>query len=115
MEEKLRRLKEFLDMETELPFPEFEAYYKSLMEQLRQDYDEMTRADRLRAGYICEIVSGNAETRAHARANKTYAKQFRKIAAKCRFWQEAINHRLHKEGASDEDIEQETKDLLEQA
>jgi hypothetical protein len=112
MEEKLRRLQEYLTMETELPFAGFDAFYRDVTRDLQQNYGEMSRADRLRAAYICEIVSGNANTR--SRKDKAHAKPFRKMADKCRFWHEAIKHQLRKEGASDADIEAETKKLLEQ-
>jgi hypothetical protein len=113
MEEKLRKLKEYLNMETELPFAEFEAFCRDVLGDLQQNYEGMSRADRLRAAYICEIVGGNAGSR--ARQDKGHAKPFRKMAEKCRFWQEAIKHRLRKEGAGDAEIEAETKELLEQA
>ncbi|MDR1604191.1 MAG: hypothetical protein LBS10_05300 [Gracilibacteraceae bacterium] len=113
MEEKLRRLKEYLNMETELPFADFEAFWREVLGDLQQNYEGMSRADRLRAAYICEIVGGNAGAR--ARKEKGHAKSFRKMADKGRFWQEAIKHRLHKEGASDAEIEAETAELLERA
>ncbi|MDR1070298.1 MAG: hypothetical protein LBL37_05930 [Gracilibacteraceae bacterium] len=109
MEEKLRKLREFLAMDTELPFAEFEAFYRDVTRDLQENYGEMSQSDRIRAGYICEIIGGNAESR--IRKNKTYAKPFRKMAAKSRFWQEAIQSRLRKEGVGDEEITA----LLEQA
>ncbi len=96
MEEKLAKLKEYLQMDTEISFEEFKAYYTGLIEQLNKEYAEMDQAACLKARFICSIVNANAETRSHK--NKTNGKAFKKMAAKCNFWLEAIDHRLKKEG-----------------
>jgi hypothetical protein len=105
MEEKLARLKEFTAMETELPYPEFDLYYKSVMGALQKDYENMSTEDRIKAKFICDIVGSNAEAR--AKSDKIHAKQFRKMATKCKFWQEAIEHRLRKDGVTSEEINQD--------
>ena len=96
MEEKLNKLKEYLQMDTEISFEEFKEYYSGLIEQLNSEFTEMEQADVLRARFICSIVKTNAESRSHR--NKTNGKAFKKMASKCGFWMEAIDHRLNKEG-----------------
>lgn len=96
MEEKMTKLKEYLQMETEIAFEEFKEYYSSLIDQLNREFAEMDQAIVLKARYICSIVKANAETRSHK--NKLNGKAFKKMGAKCGFWMEAIDHRLHKEG-----------------
>lgn len=96
MEEKMSKLKEYLQMETEIPFEEFKDYYSNLIDQLTKEYNEMDQAACLKARYICSIVQANAETRSHR--NKVNGKAFKKMAAKSGFWMEAIDHRLKKEG-----------------
>lgn len=96
MEGKLAKLKEYLQMETEISHDEFKDYYNSLIDQLNKDYNEMDQATCLSARFICSIVKANAETRSHK--SKTNGKSFKKMASKCGFWMEAIDHRLKKEG-----------------
>lgn len=96
MEEKLNKLKEYLQMDTEISYEEFKEYYTGLIEQLNSEYNEMDQAAVLQARFICSIVKNNAESRAHR--NKTNGKAFKKMAGKCSFWMEAIDHRLKKEG-----------------
>lgn len=96
MEEKMAKLKEYLQMDTEIPFEEFKEYYSALIDQLNKEYADMDQAAILKARYICSIVQANADTRSHK--NKLHGKPFKKMAAKCSFWMEAIDHRLNKEG-----------------
>jgi len=103
MEDKLTKLKEYLQMETEIPYEEFKTYYTSLIDQLNKEYNEMDQATCLKARFICSIVKANAEARSHK--NKINGKSFKKMDAKCNFWMEAIDHRLKKEGVTQADIE----------
>jgi hypothetical protein len=103
MEEKLAKLKEYLHMETEIAFDEFKTYYTGIVDQLNQAYNDMDQATCLKARFICSIVQANAESRSHK--NKTNGKAFKKMATKCSFWMDAIDHRLKKEGMTQADIE----------
>lgn len=103
MDEKLLKLKEYLQMETEISFDEFKEYYTGLIEQLNAEYNDMDQAGCLNARFICSIVKANAESRSHK--NKTNGKAFKKMAAKCGFWMEAIDHRLKKEGLTQMEID----------
>ncbi|NLL51096.1 MAG: hypothetical protein GX248_00115 [Peptococcaceae bacterium] len=94
MEEKMAKLKEYLQMETEIPFEEFKEYYTGVINLLNKEYNEMDQAKCLQARYICTIVQANAESR--ATRSKANSKAFKKMAAKCAFWVEAIDYRLQK-------------------
>lgn len=103
MEDKLNKLKEYLQMETEISFEEFKEYYSELIDSLNSEFNEMDQGSCLQARFICSIVKANGETRAHR--NKANGKAFKKMAAKCGFWMEAIDHRLKKEGLTQPVIE----------
>ncbi|KUO58869.1 MAG: hypothetical protein APF84_14140 [Gracilibacter sp. BRH_c7a] len=103
MEEKLNKLKEYLQMETEISFEEFKEYYAGLIDSLNSEFNEMDQATCLQARFICSIVKSNGEARAHR--NKANGKAFKKMAAKCSFWMEAIDHRLKKDGLTQGAIE----------
>jgi len=103
MDEKMAKLKEYLQMETEIAFEEFKTYYTGVIEQLNKTYNEMDQAACLKARYICNIVQANAESRSHK--SKLNGKAFKKMAAKCGFWVDAIDHRLKKEGMTQNEID----------
>ncbi|MCG1026131.1 MULTISPECIES: hypothetical protein [Dehalobacter] len=103
MDEKMAKLKEYLQMETEIAFEEFKTYYTGVIEQLNKTYSEMDQAACFQARYICSIIQGNAESR--AQRSKVNGKAFKKMAAKCGFWVDAIDHRLKKEGMTQNEID----------
>ncbi|NLO98537.1 MAG: hypothetical protein GX091_10820 [Peptococcaceae bacterium] len=104
MEEQMAKLKEYLQMETEISFEEFKKYYNDVIGLLNKEYHNMDQADCLKARYICSIVQAIAECR--ATRSKANSKAFRKMAAKCGFWVEAIDYRLQKkEGLTRADID----------
>ena len=109
MEKLFERLKEYLGMDTEIPFAEFSTYYQSLIGELNQNYQDLDRDGCLKARYICSIVQANAEAR--AKTSKTNAKAFKKMSAKTNFWADAINFRLLKEGMSQGEIDQAMEDF----
>ncbi len=109
MEKLLEKLKEYLKMETEIPFEEFSEYYRDLIAELNQTFNDLDRENRLKALYICSIVQSNADAR--AKESKATAKTFKKISSKCAFWTDAIKFNLGKDGMSAEEIEQATEEI----
>lgn len=109
MENLFAQLKEYLHLDTEIPFEEFSSYYKNLIDHLTKSFNELSREDCLKARYICSIVQANAESR--AKKSKANAKAFKKINTKCAFWADAINFRLLKEGMSQPEIDQATQEI----
>ena len=109
MDKLLEKLKEYLHMETEIPFEEFSEYYRNLIEELNKTFNELDKENRIKALYICSIVQSNAEAR--AKESKANAKTFKKISAKCAFWTDAIKFNLGKDGMSPEEIEHATEEI----
>ncbi|KLU61421.1 hypothetical protein CEB3_c23620 [Peptococcaceae bacterium CEB3] len=104
MEDLFEKLRGYLHMESELPLPDFSAYYEELMDYLSRSFDNMDKEERLKARYICSIVQANADAR--VKASKATAKTFRKISRKCAFWADAIDFRLLKEGVGRAEIDE---------
>lgn len=111
MDKLLEKLKEYLHMETEIPFDEFSEYYRTLIEELNQKFNDLNNDDRVKALYICSIVQSNADAR--AKESKVNAKAFKKMSAKCAFWADAIKFNLGKDGMSPEEIEKATEEINE--
>lgn len=109
MDKLLEKLKEYLHMETEIPFEEFSEYYHKLIAELNQTFSDLDKENRIKALYICSIVQSNADAR--AKESKANAKTFRKMSAKCAFWADAIKFNLGKDGMSPEEIERATEEI----
>lgn len=109
MEKLLEKLKEYLHMDTEIPFEEFSDYYHKLIGELNQSFDELDQEARVQALYICSIVQSNADAR--IKTNKLNAKAFKKMSAKCAFWVDAIKFNLGKDGMTPQEIERATEEI----
>lgn len=109
MEKHLEKLKEYLKMETEIPFSEFKIFYQDVLDTLNTEYNDFDQPACLQARYICSIVQANAQAR--SKKDRDNKKAFRKMADKTAFWVEAIDHRLKKEGLSQVEIEQVMTEL----
>ena len=109
MEKLFEKLKEYLHMDTEIPFEEFSEYYRNLIAELNLTFNDLDKETRIKALYICSIVQSNADAR--AKQSKAKAKAFKKISAKCAFWTDAIKFNLGKDGMSPEDIERATDEI----
>ncbi len=109
MDKLLETLKEYLHMDTEIPFEDFSEYYRNLIAELTQTFSDLDKEARLKALYICSIVQSNADAR--AKESKVNAKMFKKMSAKCAFWTDAIKFNLGKDGMSPEEIELATEEI----
>ena len=103
MEGLLTKMREYLQMETEIPFEEFKYYYEQVIDYLQANYDAMTDEELFTAKYILDIVGSNSNSRALRKGRES--KRYKKISEKTSFWSEAIGFRLKKAGMSQHDID----------
>lgn len=109
MEQLFDKMKEYLHMETEIPFDEFSEYHKKVIQTLTDSFEDMDSETRLKARYICSIVQANADSR--GKRSKQNAKTYKKISTKSGFWMDAINFRLIKDGMTQEDIDKKIEEI----
>ena len=95
METIKTKLKEYLAMDHELEFGEFDAYYHTLLTELNAHYQEYDDATLLDMRYILNTVAVNAQIWG-SRKDKN-SKKYRKINEKAKFWADAITYKLKKE------------------
>lgn len=112
LEEFVKKMKEYLAMDTEIDFQEFEHYYRQLVDYLNADYQSLAAEDLLKLRYILSVVSANAAGRG-ARKDKN-VKKYRKIEEKTNFWHDAITYKLKKECAYTEDSLREAEGRIEE-
>ncbi|MDR3289400.1 MAG: hypothetical protein LBT22_08235 [Peptococcaceae bacterium] len=104
MDTLFEKLKEYLKMDTEIAFEEFNDYYKQLILELNEKFNDFDQDACLKARFICTTVQSNAESR--SKHSKAKGKAFKKIVSKCAFWADAIHFRLLKEGMTEAAIEE---------
>ena len=109
MEQLFAKMGEFIKMDTELPFPEFQAYYKDVMDYLMKNYQDMTTEQLVQAKGITMIMASNAGMRAVRKDENR--KKFQKIGQKSTFWEGAIKMRLVKEGMTEQELDEKIEAL----
>ncbi|AQS58176.1 hypothetical protein [Desulforamulus ferrireducens] len=109
MEKLFEKLKEYLNMDTEISYEEFEAYYQDVISLLNAQYQELNKEETIHGRFILSIIMSNAEER--AKNYKSLAKKYKKIYNKCQIWAEALTLRLLKMGMTKDEIIQAEKDL----
>lgn len=109
MEKFFDKMKEYLNMDTEISYEEFETYYKEVIDFLSKDYQELNQEDTLKGRFILTILMSNSEDR--AKRYKNLAKKYKKIYEKSNLWAEALTLRLIKMGMTKDQIIQAEKDL----
>ncbi len=109
MEELLAKMSEYVKMEEELPFPEFQEYYQKVMDYLMKTYQDMLQEDLVKAKGITSILAINAKARALKKdANR---KKFAKMGEKAAFWEDAIKAKLVKDGMDAADLDDQVEAL----
>ncbi|MDO4733425.1 MAG: hypothetical protein Q4B50_07935 [Bacillota bacterium] len=111
MDALYNKMGEYTKMEEELPFPEFQHFYQSLMDYLMKNYQDMNQEDLLKAKGMSMIVAANAHLRASYKDENR--KKFSKMAEKGKFWEDAIVLNLTKSGMSKDEIDEKIGEMWE--
>ncbi len=95
METIKAKLKEYLAMDHELEFAEFNDYYQQIMSELNSNYQNYDENALLTMKYVLSTVAVNA--RAWGSRKDKNSKKYKKISEKAQFWVDAITYKLKKE------------------
>lgn len=109
MENFFEKMKEYLNMDTEIPYEEFEAYYKDVLDFLNNDYLNLDKEETIKGRFILTILMSNSEDRGKRYKNLT--KKYKKIHDKSQLWAEALTLRLIKMGMTKDQIIQAEQEL----
>lgn len=111
MEKYFEKMKEYLKMETEIPYEEFEAYFQEVIDYLNKEYLTFNQEEALRGRFILSILMSNSQDR--SKRYKNLAKKYKKIYEKSNLWAEALTLRLMKMGMTKEQIAQAEREINE--
>ncbi|MGI6330536.1 MAG: hypothetical protein ACOX1Y_01935 [Zhaonellaceae bacterium] len=109
MEKLFEQLKDYLRMDSEIPFEEFLSYYQEVLDCFIKDYQEFDEDTLIKAKFIASIVNANAVARAKRKGNNT--KKYKKIAEKMSFWAGALNYQLLEKGMTQQQIDAAEEEL----
>lgn len=102
MQELFEKMKEYLNMDTEISFTEFDDYYKKVVEFLNDSWTGLNEDDTMHMLFILDNLKSNAEDRAKRKEKE--AKKYAKMAQRTEIWANALIKRLREAGLNDEDI-----------
>jgi hypothetical protein len=111
VEKYFNKMKEYLNMDAEIPLDEFENYYKELIDNLKENFEGQSVEDHNKGYFILLNLGSNALDRAKRKGPNT--KKYKKIAEKSQFWAEAISAKLKGLGMTEEEINQKYDEIYE--
>ncbi|WP_241254661.1 hypothetical protein [Brevibacillus sp. SYP-B805] len=102
LQELFDKLKEYLNMETEISFEEFDQYYKSVIDFLNDNWTKLNEEESLQMLFILDNLKGNSEDRAKRKTKEQ--KKYQKMFKRTEIWLAAMFKRLRDFGLSEEEI-----------
>jgi hypothetical protein len=103
MQELFDKMKEYLNMDSEISFEEFDHYYKNVIAFLNDDWTNLNEEETMHMLFILDNLKSNSEDRAKRKLKE--AKKYQKIAQRTEIWAAALIKRLREVfGLSEEEI-----------
>lgn len=102
MQELFDKMKEYLNMDTEISFEEFDGYYKKVVAFLNDSWTSLNEDDTMHMLFVLDNLKSNGEDRAKRKTKE--AKKYAKMAQRTEIWANALINRLRENGLTDEEI-----------
>lgn len=103
----------YLNMEEEIPFKEFDEYYKETLKEFEENYMNYNQEQGLRALFIMDNLKTNSDSRVQRKFDE--AKKYKKISQRAQIWVEALFSHLIKLGMTDKEIRERMEMMYEEA
>ncbi|MCE7794354.1 hypothetical protein K8O68_18395 [Salipaludibacillus sp. CUR1] len=112
MNELYKQIHVYLNMDEEIPFDEFEKYYKKVLKYFNEQADQFEEEDVWKALFISENVMSNAEGRAkEEKGNK--AKKYSRMAQRLTLWAQNFAARLAEMGYNKDQMNERFEKMFE--
>jgi len=111
MQELFDKMKEYLNMDTEISFAEFDGYYKKVVAFLGDNWTSLNEDETMHMLFILDNLKSNAEDRAKRKEKE--AKKYAKMAQRSEIWAHALIKRLRDAGMKDEEISKRYEEIYE--
>jgi hypothetical protein len=111
MQQLFDKMKEYLQMETEISFEEFRDYFQNVMEDLKTRFDHIEAEDAFMALFILYNLESNCEYRAKRKAPES--KKYKKMRETSNLWISAIRRKLNTLGFDETTISERIEKIAE--
>lgn len=102
MQELFEKMKEYLNMDSEISFEEFDAYYKKVLEFLNDKWTTLNEEESMQMLFILDNLKTNSEDRGKRKTKES--KKYQKMFQRTEIWGAAMMKRMHEFGVNDEEI-----------
>lgn len=107
------KIQEYLNMDEEISFEEFDSFYKQVVSELSEKHEDFDEEGIWKALYIVENIMSNADSRANS-LKGAISKKYRKMAERTQLWSKNFMGRLHALGYTDEQINERFDKMYEE-
>lgn len=102
----------FLKMEDEIPFKEFDDYYKQALKEL-ENYKSYDKEQAIQALFIMDNLKSNSDSRVQRKFAE--GKKYKKISQRSQIWIEGLFVHLLNAGMSEQEIKDKIEEMYETA
>ncbi len=105
------KIHEYLNMDEEISFAEFEQYYKSVIKFFGESSESLQEEDIWKGLFIIENLMSNAKSRA-SESKGSQQKKYKKIVDRSTLWAQNFAARLYKLGYSEEQLNERFENMF---
>lgn len=113
MQELYKEIHTYLNMEEEIPFKDFDAFYKRVIKHFNDHATDFEEEDLWKALFISENVMSNAEGRAKDTKAPKLKKKYQKIAQRLTLWAQNFATRLAQLGYNQDQMNERFEKMFE--
>ena len=102
----------YLNMDEELPYDDFDKYYKKVIKYLSENIENLNEDELWKGLFVVENILSNADSRSKEKGSK--AKKYKKIMERSSLWSQNIATRLYKLGYKEDEINERFEKMFEE-
>ncbi|GAK12824.1 hypothetical protein [Geomicrobium sp. JCM 19039] len=114
MNELYERVQDYLNMEEEIDFKEFQAYYKKVTDYLQAEGQDLEEENLWKGLLVVESIASNSSNRAKEIRKGPEVKKYKRMNERMKLWAQNITKRLTALGYTDEQINERFHEMLEE-
>ncbi|CAM3804493.1 hypothetical protein [Alkalicoccus chagannorensis] len=113
MQELYKEIHFYLNQEEEVPFKQFDDYYKRVLKYFDEHAEEFKEEDVWKALFISENVMSNADERSKEVKNQKQAKKYSRMSQRLTLWAQNFAARLARRGYNEEQMNSHFEKMFE--
>ncbi|SDC05539.1 hypothetical protein [Shouchella lonarensis] len=111
MQAQYNKIQQFLNMEEEISFKDFQAFYKEVVDELSTIHQGMDEETLWKALFVVENIISNADGRAEE-TKGAESKKYSKMSQRLQLYAKNFGIRLGEAGYTEEDINERFKQMF---